>query len=44
MDAVPHAEMVVNCAVSDATGASPAYQALGYTLRMPIDLLDGMHR
>ncbi len=44
LDAIPVTEMVVNNAVSDATGASPAHLALGHAPRMPVDLLDGMHR
>ena len=36
-------ELVVNSAVAEATGMSPAYFMFGQRLRMPVDCLDGMH-
>ena len=36
-------ELVVNIAVMEVTGMSPADLMFGQHLRMPVDCLDGMH-
>ena len=43
LECVPMVELVVNSAVAEATGMSPAYFTFGPRLRMPVDCLDGMH-
>ena len=43
LECVPMVELVVNSAVAEATGMSPAYFTFGQRLRMPVDCLDGMH-
>ena len=43
LECVPMFELVVNSAVAEATGMSPAYFTFGQHLRMPVDCLDGMH-
>ena len=43
LECVPMVELVVNSAVAEATGMSPAYFTFGQCLRMPVDCLDGMH-
>ena len=40
---VQRVELVVNSAVAEATGMSPAYFMFGQRLWMPVDCLDGMH-
>ena len=36
-------ELVVNSAVAEVTGISPAYFMFGQHLKMPVNCLDGMH-
>ena len=36
-------ELVVNSAIAESTGMSPAYVTFGQHLRMPVDCLNGMH-
>ena len=43
LECVPMVELVVNSAVAEATGMSPAYFTFGQCLQMPVDCLDGMH-
>ena len=43
LECVPMVELVVNSAVAEATGMSPAYFTFGQRLRMPVDCLDSMH-
>ena len=43
LECVPMVELVMNSAVAEATGMSPAYFMFGQRLRMPVDCLDGMH-
>ena len=43
LECVPMVELVMNSAVAEATGMSPAYFMFGQHLRMPVDCLDGMH-
>ena len=43
LECVPMVELVVNSAVAEATGMSPAYFTVGQCLQMPVDCLDGMH-
>ena len=43
LECVPMVELVVNSAVAEATGMSPAYFMFGQRLRMPVYCLDGMH-
>ena len=43
VECLPMVELVVNSAVAESTGMSPAYVTFGQRLRMPIDCLDGMH-
>ena len=43
LECVPMVELVVNSAVAEARGMSPAYFTIGQLLRMPVDCLDGMH-
>ena len=43
VECLPMVELVVNSAVAESTGISPAYITFGQRLRMPIDCLDGMH-
>ena len=40
---LPMVELVVNSAIAESTGKSPAYITFGQRLRMPVDCLDGMH-
>ena len=42
LECVPMVELVVNSAVAEATGMSPAYFTFGQRLRMPVDCLDSM--
>ena len=43
VECLPVVELVVNSAVAESTGMSPAYVTFGQRLRMPVDYLDGMH-
>ena len=43
LECVPMVELVVNSAVDEVTGMSPAYFTFGQRLRMPVDCLDDMH-
>ena len=43
VECLPMVELVVNSAVVESTGMSPAYVMFGQCLRMPVDCLDGMH-
>ena len=43
LECVPMVELVMNSAVAEATGMSPAYFTFAQHLRMPVDCLDGMH-
>ena len=43
LECMPMVELVVNSAVADANGMSPAYFTFGQHLQMPVDCLDGMH-
>ena len=43
LECVPMVELVVNIAVAEVTGMSPAYFTFGQRLRMSVDCLDGMH-
>ena len=43
VECLPMVELVVNSAVAESTGMSPAYVMFGQRLRMPVDCLDGMH-
>ena len=43
LECVPMAELVVNSAVAQVTGMSPAYFMFGQRLQMPADCLDSMH-
>ena len=43
IECVPMVELIVNSAVAEATGMSPAYFTFGQCLQMPVDCLDGMH-
>ena len=36
-------ELVVNSAITELAGISPAYVTFGQCLRMPVDCLDSMH-
>ena len=40
---LPMAELVVNSAIAESTGMSPAYVIFSQRLQMPVDCLDGMH-
>ena len=40
---LPMVELVVNSAIAESTGMSPAYVMFGQHLQMPVDCLDGMH-
>ena len=42
-DCLPMVELVVNSAIAELTGMSPAYVTFGQCLRMLLDCLDGMH-
>ena len=42
-ECLPMVELVVNSAVLESTGMSPAYVTLIQHLRIPVDFLDGMH-
>ena len=43
VECLPMVELVVNIAVAESTGMSPAYVLFGQHLRMPVDCLDVMH-
>ena len=43
LECVPMVELVVNSAVAEVMGMSPAYFTFGQRLRMPVDCLDHMH-
>ena len=43
LECVLMVELVINSAVAEATGMSPAYFTFGQHLHMPVDCLDGMH-
>ena len=43
VECLPMVELVVNSAITESTGMSPAYVMFGQRLRMPADCLDGMH-
>ena len=43
LECVPMVKLVVNNAVAEATGTSPAYFTFGGCLPMLVDCLDGMH-
>ena len=43
LECVPMVELVVNSAVAEATGMSPAYFMFGQRLQMPADCLDSMY-
>ena len=43
VECLPMVELVVNSAVAEPTGMSPAYVTFGHRLRMPVDCLDGIH-
>ena len=43
LECVPMVELVINGAVAEATGMSPACFTFGQRLQMPVDCLDGMH-
>ena len=42
LQALPMAELAINSAVSDSTGMSPAFVVYGRSVRLPVDLLDGV--
>ena len=43
VECLPIVELVVNSAVAEWTGMSPAYVMFVQHLRMPVDCLDSMH-
>ena len=43
VECLPMVELVVNSAIAESTGVSPAYVTFGQYLRMPVDCLDSMH-
>ena len=43
LECVPMVELVVNSAVAEMTGMSPAYFTFGQDLQIPVDCLDSMH-
>ena len=43
VECLPMVKLVVNSAVTESTGMSPAYVMFSQHLRMPVDCLDGMH-
>ena len=43
LECVPMVELVMNSAVAEATGMSPAYFMFGQHLWMTVDCLDDMH-
>ena len=42
LQALPMAELAINSAVNDSTGMSPAFVVYGRSVRLPVDLLDGV--
>ena len=42
LNALPMVELALNSAVHDATGMSPAFVVFGRSVRMPVDMLDGV--
>ena len=43
VECLPMVKLVLNSAVAESTGMSPAYVMFGQRLRMPVDFFDGMH-
>ena len=43
IECLPMVKLVMNSAVAESTGMSPAYVTFSQLLRMPVDCLDGMH-
>ena len=43
VECLPMVKLVVNSAVAESTGMSPAYVMFGQRFRMPVDCFDGMH-
>ena len=43
VESLPMVELVVNSAIAELTGMSPAYVAFGQRMQMPVDCLNGMH-
>ena len=43
VECLPMVELLVNSAITESTGMSPAYVMFGRWLRMPVDCLNGMH-
>ena len=43
VEVIPLVELCVNNTVADSTGVSPTALTYGWSLRMPVDHLDGWH-